>query len=254
MQPEVSIITPAYNASKFIEQTIKSVQDQSFKDWEMIIVDDGSKDGTFELVQRLSKLDPRIVVAQQKNQGPAPARNKALSLARGRFICFLDSDDLWLPNKLETQIGLMKKNNWALSFTQFRRITLEGKEFGPITPIPSQVSYRQLLTHNVIACLTAMVDRSITGNFVMSTEGYDDFILWLTITKQGHLAHGIQQDLARYRIVPGSISSKRGRAIKWVWNIYRRVEKFSVPKAAFLMSQYLVKVSAKHLSVGKPES
>ncbi len=253
MQPEVSIITPAYNASKYIAETITSVQRQSYQNWEMIIVDDGSSDATFELVDEFSKQDRRIVAVRQSNQGPAPARNNALRLARGRYVCFLDSDDIWLPKKLETQVALMKENKWALSFTEFRRITVDGREFGPVARVPRMISYHQLLTHNVIACLTAMVDKSMVGEFSMSPEGYDDFILWLEITKRGHIAYGIQQDLARYRIVPGSVSSRRGRALRWVWNIYRRVEGFSILKSVYLMCQYVIKVSAKHFSIGKPD-
>jgi teichuronic acid biosynthesis glycosyltransferase TuaG len=246
--PLVGIITPAYNATKFIGETIASVQAQSFKDWEMIIVDDGSKDNTFAFVSETAKADPRVKIFSQKNQGPAVARQFALSKTNARYICFLDSDDLWLPNKLQEQLEFMKKEDCALSFTQFRRINIDGTQTGRLISVPDKVSYRQLLSHNVIACLTVMIDTKKSGPLSMVNEGYDDFILWLSVLKKGFVARGIPKDLARYRIVTGSVSSKRTRAIKWVWNIYRKVERLSLVRSLIYMAQYLVKVSLKHSS------
>lgn len=246
--PLIGIITPAYNASKLIEQTIASVQSQTFTDWEMIIVDDGSKDNTLEIITKISELDPRIKVFSQANQGPAPARRLALTKTKARYICFLDSDDLWLPTKLQDQLSFMHQEDCALSFTQFRRINFYGTETGRLIPVPKKVSYKELLTHNVIACLTVMIDTTKTGPLEISDEGYDDFILWLSVLKKGYLGKGLQKDLARYRIVSGSVSSKRTRAIKWVWNIYRKVERLSLLRSSIYMAQYLVKVSLKHSS------
>ncbi|MES2856206.1 MAG: glycosyltransferase family 2 protein, partial [Bdellovibrionota bacterium] len=238
--------TPAYNAERFLASTVASVQAQTFSDWEMLIVDDGSKDSTPDLAASLAKQDPRIRNFTQKNSGPAAARNLGLSNARGRFIAFLDSDDIWLPKKLETQVAFMTAQNSALSFTQFRRFTGDLENTGRLIPIPETVTYKKLLSHNVIATLTVMVDREKTGPFEMPTAGYDDFAAWLSILRKGHEAHGIQQDLARYRLVPGSVSSKKLRAAKWVWEIYRDHERLSLAYAAFQFAQYAVKVSLKH--------
>lgn len=248
LNPSVSIITPVYNAKRFIEATIKSVQAQTFTDWEMILVDDGSTDGSPELIKKLSEADPRLRLIVQKNSGPAIARNTGLKEAKGRFICFLDADDIWLPIKLETQVNLMKQNKWALSFSSYRRFRDNPEQTGRLIPVPQKVTYRELLSHNSIATLTTMVDREMTGPFFMKNEGYDDFILWLEILKRGFTGHGINQDLARYRIVPGSVSSKKLRAAKWVWNIYRKVEELNLVDSIFQFCKYALKVSLKHSS------
>jgi teichuronic acid biosynthesis glycosyltransferase TuaG len=246
--PLVSIITPAYNAERFLRATFASVQSQSFGDWEMIVVNDGSKDDTAGVGEALSKQDSRLKFHSQKNAGPAAARNLALSKARGRFIAFLDSDDIWLPRKLETQLEFMTSKNAAISFTQYRRFIDEPSNTGRLIDVPETVTYRQLLSHNVIATLTTMVDRDQSGPLQMPIAGYDDFALWLSILKKGFPGFGLKQDLSRYRIVPGSVSSKKLRAAKWVWEIYRDHEHLTLPYAAFQFAQYAVKVSLKHSS------
>lgn len=246
-KPLVSIITPAYNAGKFIGETIESVQMQTLSDWEMVIADDGSKDDTVAIVERMAHADPRIrLVRLGGNSGPALARNAALEQARGRFVSFLDSDDLWLAHKLETQVEYMLKNRAALAFSQYRRITQDGASVGRLIPVPEKVSYSGLLKHNVIATLTTMVDTALTGPIRMTNEGYDDFILWLEILRKGFEAHGLQQDLARYRVVMGSVSHKKMRAARWVWNIYRRVEKLPLPLVCWNFGNYVCRVSLKH--------
>jgi teichuronic acid biosynthesis glycosyltransferase TuaG len=244
--PLVSIITPAYNAERFLRETYESVKAQTFKDWEMIVVDDGSKDGTARVASELGKEDSRVRFQTQKNSGPAAARNLALSMARGRFVSFLDSDDIWLPQKLERQLAFMKAKNAALSFTQYRRFESDPTETGRLIDVPETVNYRQLLSHNVIATLTTMVDREKTGPLHMPTAGYDDFALWLSILKKDFIGYGMKEDLARYRIVPGSVSSKKLRAAKWVWEIYRDHEQLPLPYAAFQFAKYAVKLTIKH--------
>lgn len=244
--PIVTIVTPAYNAAKFLPQTVASVQAQTFTEWEMVIVNDGSRDDTLAVAQKLAEKDARLIVVDQKNAGPAEARNKALQRARGRFICFLDSDDVWLPSKLEKQISFMQKKNAAFSFTQYRRFTDDIGAVGRVIPVPATVTYQQLLTHNIVATLTTMVDQSQTGPLTMKNVGYDDFALWLSILKKGFIGYGLQEDLARYRLVSGSVSSNRGRALRWVWNIYRNVEKLNLFTAAIHMGIYIVRVSLKH--------
>lgn len=243
----LSIITPAYNASKYIHETIQAVQNQTFQDWELVIVDDISTDNTQEIVQNLSKKDPRIrFFALPQKGGPALARNFALERASGKYIAFLDADDIWLPLKTQIQIEFMKQKNAAFSFTQFRRFTNNIQETGRLIDVPEKINYSELLKHNVIATLTTMIDREQTGDFKMVNEGYDDFICWLGLLKKVDFAYGIKQDLARYRIAPNSVSSKKLRAAGWVWNIYRNVEKLPLPKALYTFGQYAVRVSFKH--------
>ena len=230
----VSIITPAYNAERFVVDTIRSVQAQTHKNWEMWIADDGSKDSTARLVEEEQARDPRIhLIRLPGNGGPALARQAALERARGRYIAFLDSDDLWLPRKLERQIEFMSEKNRALSFSSYRRVSQDLDKVGRLISVPEVIDYKALLRHNVIATLTAMVDVSLTGRLKMTNEGYDDFILWLGLTKRGFKAHGLNEDLARYRIVGGSVSRKRSRAARWVWTIYRKVERLPLWYAAW---------------------
>lgn len=243
----VSIITPAYNAAQFIGQTIESIQIQSYKNWELLVIDDGSKDNTIQVVQDYAQTDQRIkLLKQETNSGPAKARDMGLKKAQGTYVAFLDSDDLWLPHKLKTQISFMQQHDSAFSCTQYRRITQDGKSTGRLVGVPKVLNYSQLIKHNTVATLTAVINREKVGHLEMVNEGYDDFILWLSVLKRGFVVHGIQEDLARYRMVGGSVSNSRVRAAKWVWNIYRNVEKIPLPKAVWIFANYAARVSTKH--------
>jgi teichuronic acid biosynthesis glycosyltransferase TuaG len=161
-----------------------------------------------------------------------------LDQASGRFVAFLDSDDLWLPQKLERQLPFMQYNKAALSYTSFRRMSEDGQVVGKVRPIPRSLTYDQLLKNTAIATLTAVVDREISGPIAMTNEGYDDFCLWLSILKRGHVAHGLQEDLARYRVRGGSVSSKPLRSARWVWNIYRNVENLSALRSVWSLAHF----------------
>lgn len=239
---------PAHNAERFIEESIESVIQQTYPSWELIVVDDGSRDGTHEIANAFAGRDSRIqVYRHDKARGPALARNSALEIAKGQFVAFLDSDDVWLKDKLLTQVELMRANNWVMSFHAYRRMSADGCEIGRVIRVPRSRTYSQLLKHNVVGCLTAMVDVSRSGAIRMRAEGYDDFILWLEVLRRGHTAYGIDQDLARYRRVPGSVSYSWRRAAKWVWHIYRDVEGLSFPIAMWNFLQYSLRVYSKHL-------
>lgn len=246
--PLVSIITPAHNAERFIGETIRSVQAQTMGDWEMLVADDASPDGTRALVEQMAREDPRIrLVALSQNGGPARARNAALAQARGRYVAFLDSDDLWLPAKLERQLAFMREGDYAVSYTAFRRISVDGGRTGRLIQVPKSLSYRQLLKNTAIATLTCVADRQTTGPFEMTDAGYDDYILWLELLRRGFVAHGLQEDLARYRVVGGSISSKPQRSAAWTWNIYRNIEGLDLVSAAWCMGHYGLRAIAKRL-------
>ena len=197
----VSIITPAYNAADFVAETIASVQAQTFINWEMIIVDDGSKDATRDLVAAAAAADPRIrLIRSAGTQGPALARQLAIDNADGRYVAFLDSDDLWLPAKLERQLAFMHENNAVLSYTSVRRISEDGSTTGRLMQAPARLSYPQLLKNTAIVTSTVVVDRNLSGPLRMTAAGYDDFCLWLTILRDGKIAHGLREDLGRYRV------------------------------------------------------
>lgn len=236
----VSVITPAFNAARFIRQTIESVRAQIYPRWEMIIADDCSRDNTCEIVESLARQDGRIrLIRLANNHGPALARNCALGAAKGRYIAFLDSDDLWLPEKLEHQVAFMKERDVAFSYTQYRLMSEKGDKVGKLVSCPPSLNYWGLLKNTAgLGCLTVMIDRKKTGPFKMVNFRPEDFILWLHLLKFGFTAYGLQEDLARYRHVEGSDSSNVWTCAKWTWAIYRRIEQLSAPYAAWCFINY----------------
>jgi teichuronic acid biosynthesis glycosyltransferase TuaG len=243
----VSIVTPAYNAETFLPSTIDSVVNQTYSEWEWHIVDDCSRDGTRRLVEEHARADPRIrLVALATNSGPAMARQAGVAAAKGRYIAFLDSDDLWMPGKLERQLRFMAQQEAGLSFTAFRRISRDGSRVGRLIQVPARLSYRQLLGNTAIATSTAIVDRRVTGSFAMVKTYYDDFALWLEITRRGCVAHGLDQDLMRYRVLEGSVSRKKGRSAMMVWRIYREVEGLGFARASWCFARYAFNALRKY--------
>jgi teichuronic acid biosynthesis glycosyltransferase TuaG len=238
----------AHDAEAFIAETIASVQAQTLGDWELLVADDASSDRTTAIVAAAAAEDPRIrLIRLEPNGGVARARNEALAAAQGRFIAFLDSDDLWLPQKLERQVAFMKAKEAAVSYTAFRRIDESGSRVGRLVKVPARLTYRQLLRNTAIATLTGMVDTAKTGPLRMTEARRDDYILWLSLLKRGFVAHGLQADLARYRVVRGSLSSKPKRSATWVWDVYRKVEKLGLLQAAWCMLHYGARAVAKRL-------
>jgi len=246
--PSVTVITPAYNAAARVGETIRSVQAQSLGDWEMLIADDASEDATAALVEEAARADPRITLIRcAANGGSGAARNAALSRAKGRYIAFLDSDDLWLPEKLARQTAFMVDSGCALSYTAFRRISADGQRTGRLIHVPDRLTYQTLLKNTAIATLTAMVDSRQTGPLTMSTARRDDYILWLSLLRRGFVARGLNEDLARYRAVAGSLSSRPGRSAAWTWRVYREAEGLGPVRASWCMANYGARALVKRL-------
>jgi teichuronic acid biosynthesis glycosyltransferase TuaG len=234
----VTIIMPAHNSQDSLSESVQSVLAQTYKDWELILVDDASSDGTLALASQFASDDPRIrVLPLQQNVGVAEARNRGISAARGQYLAFLDSDDLWLPNKLETQIDFMRSTGAGFSFAQYRRIGRDGSLSSPVK-VPRSVSYEGLLRGNSIGCLTVAIDRYQIPEVSMPQIRHEDYVTWLKILKRGPIAYGIPQDLARYRVTSSSVSSDKRRSASWTWNIYRRVEGLSLIKSAWCFLHY----------------
>lgn len=235
----VSIITPAYRAAPFLAETIQSVQGQTYADFEMLIVDDCSPDDTAQVVGRFAAADPRIrLLRQPVNQGPAAARNRALAEARGRWIAFLDSDDLWLPEKLDRQLAFHRAMDATLSYTAYRRISADGLRVGRPIRVPDRLDYRRLLGNTGIATSTVLIDRTKTGPFFMKRTYYDDFACWLELLRRGGTAVGLQEDLMRYRVVGGSVSRNKARSARQVWRTYREVEGLGLLRSAWSFANY----------------
>lgn len=243
----VSIITPAYKAAGYIPQTIRSVLDQTYPNWEMIIVDDCSPDNTAEVIRLASAEDPRIHLVQlEKNGGPASARNAGLEQARGRWIAFLDSDDLWMPTKLESSLAFAAKDNIGFLHTGYRRITLDGKLTGEYIKPPALLSYKNLLGNTAIATSTVMIDKDQCGEFRMHKAYYDDFVCWLEITKRGIMAHGLDMDLMRYRVVPNSVSRNKIKSAFEVWKTYREIERLNFIDSLWYLLNYSIRAVIKY--------
>ena len=239
--PLVSIITPSFNSEKFIAETIQSVQNQTYKNWEMIIVDDCSSDATVSIVSKMALLDDRIQLFQsEKNSGTGIARNTALEKTKGRYISFLDADDLWKPQKLEKQIDFIKTNNLPFTFSFYDCIDEEGKSLNKTVEAPRNLSYRQLFFCNYVGNLTGIYDVNYFGKIAISSiRKRQDWMLWLTILKKIKTAQPVPESLAFYRIRENSISASKLDLLKHNFAVYRTFHGFNIVVASFYMMGFL---------------
>ena len=243
----VSIITPVYNASRYITETIESVLAQTYPDWELLLSDDCSTDDSMAIANSYHQMDGRVkLLTSEENTGPAGCRNRAIQAARGKYIAFLDSDDLWIPDKLELQVEFMNRGGYDVSFSAYQKIDEQSKNIGGQIYVPFSVNYEELLNSNVIPCLTAMYDAERLGKFYMEDIGHEDYLYWLKILKEGYVAHGIDRLLAYYRVRSDSLSNNKLKAASFQWNIYRNAEKFSVWKSLYHFSIYSYHGFRKH--------
>jgi glycosyltransferase involved in cell wall biosynthesis len=235
---------PARNSARHLEQAIESVVRQTHRDWELIVVDDGSTDATWSILERLAARDARIrTLRLPHSAGPARARNLAIQLAAGRFIAFLDSDDVWLPAKLERQLDVMQRTGAVLSFTAYRKIDSHGNLGHSVIEVPPTVTYAELLKTNVIACLTAVYDALALGKMVMPEVRHEDYALWLAILRRtfgaaGTPVAGINEALACYRVHDSSVSHNKLKAAGMQWAVYRQVERLSLRRSLYYFLHY----------------
>lgn len=229
----VSIITPTYNCGDYIADTIRSVLAQTYKDWEMIIVDDCSSDNTKEVVDGFN--DSRIKYHRlANNSGAAVARTEAMRLADGEYMAFLDSDDLWMPDKLERQLRFMTEKGYAFSCTAYEQIDENGKPLNRVIKTINKTSYNRLLLDCPVGNSTVMYNVGKMGKFeVPNIRKRNDDALWLRMLKKEPYIWGMPDVLMKYRVRPGSISVNKFNLIKYHWNLYRNVEHLSVPRSVF---------------------
>lgn len=249
MKEKVSIIMPTYNSAKFIAESIASVIAQTYTNWELLITDDCSTDKSYNIINEYATKDTRIhIYKTPQNSGAAIARNVALSYATGRYIAFLDSDDLWVPDKLEKQIAFMKDHNIAFSFSNYDIIKEDGTKTGKVIHSPKTIGYNAYLRNTIIGCLTVVIDRSKTGDFTMpNIKSSHDMALWLLIMKRGFYAYAIQETLAHYRLVSTSNTAKKWKAAKDVWRVYREIEHINLFYSAFCFAGYSINALLKRL-------
>ena len=247
-EPAVSVITPVFDAVATLAETVASVRAQSRDDWEMILIDDGSADGSLALARALAADDVRVrVLALNQNQGPAGARNAGIRAARGRYITFLDADDLWRPEKLAVQIGYMERTGAPFTFAALDRIDEDGRRLGTIG-VPARVDHARLLKGNVIPCQTAAFDRVQYGPVEMpDLPRRQDYGLWLMLLERGGEAHGLPEVLADWRMRPGSLSANKLKAAAGTWRVYREVAGLGRGRAAWHLSQNLARGVFKRL-------
>ncbi|MBP5403810.1 MAG: glycosyltransferase family 2 protein [Elusimicrobiaceae bacterium] len=236
MEELVSIVMPTYNCAAFIEESIKSIIAQHHKNWELIIVDDCSTDNTKAVLAPYLAKYPNIhYTCLEKNSGPAVARSEALKQAKGDYIAFLDSDDLWTPNKLSLQIDFMKQNKAAFSATGYEWINEDGSSKGVALIPPKITSYSKLLRLGCpIGNLTCMYDRRIIGEQqVPSIKKRNDYALWLQTLHKTNACYGMPDVLAKYRIRTSSISRNKLALLPYHWHLYRHIEKLGIIKSAW---------------------
>lgn len=238
MKELVSIIVPVYNANKYIEATVKTVQEQSYENWELLLVDDGSTDGSTETIKRIVEADVtnRIVPLFPEEHGSAArARNFGLEHAKGRYIAFLDADDLWEKDKLTEELSFMKEKEAGFVFTGYEFADANGKGTGKVVKVPETLSYKQALKNTTIFTSTVLIDlEKIDRSLVMMPEmKSEDTATWYKILRNGYLAYGLDKNLVKYRRVAQSLSSNKLEAIRRIWNLYRKAEKLSVIYSAY---------------------
>ena len=238
MNELISIIIPVYNANQYIEATVATVLAQTYDNWELLLVDDGSADGSYETILRLEREDTtgRIKSLRPTEHGTAArARNYGLDNAKGRYIAFLDADDLWEKDKLLKELNFLKENQAGFVFTGYEFADATGCGTGKIVKVPRTLNYRQALKNTTIFTSTVLIDTEVIDRELirMPEIKSEDTATWYQILRNGHLAYGLNENLVKYRRVANSLSSNKLEAHRRIWNLYRKAEKLSVPYSAY---------------------
>ena len=248
-EPVVSIIMPSYNAERYIAESIQSVIAQTFPDWELVITDDCSSDNTAAIARSFSDQDQRIRFKVAENHsGIAGTRNQCIARAKGRYIAFLDNDDLWVPEKLEKQLRFMQEHDYSFCYSSYELMKEDGTPKGKVIRTAGVIDYNKYLRNTIIGSGTIMLDREKTGPLVMPDNATsDDMALWCQILKKGHKAYPINEVLMKYRVRNNSASANKWKAAQDVWRVYRNQEHLSVCKSLACFVGYTVNAIAKRL-------
>lgn len=236
----VSIVVPVYNAENFIEETIKNVKEQTYNNWELILVNDKSIDKSAEIIEKYVTSNIKLINLE-KNSGPTKARNEGIDIANGRYICFLDADDLWEKRKLEKQIKFMKEKKCAFSFTGYQFMQANGDKNGKKVTIPESLNYNKALKNTIIFISTVMFDMTkITKKEIeISDMKIEDTATWWRILRNGYIAYGLNEILSFYRRSDKTRSSNKFKAVKGAWQIYREQEKLGLLKSIYCFCWYI---------------
>lgn len=249
--PLVSVIMPAHNSEKYIRQSIQSVQNQTLKNWELLIIDDASRDDTVQIILGFSQNDPRIKLHINKtNKGTAWCRNYGMKISTGKTVAYLDSDDIWYPDKLERQLTLLEQKSADLVYCSYGYIDEDGMRSQSYFLVPETASLEKMLKQNVIGCSTVMLTKEIATQYYFSRQFYfEDFVFWLSLLQDGKQMYGITDVLVDYRIRKNSRSNNKLMCAKNRWHVFREFSGFSRMKSLYYMVQYAIAGIRKYLSI-----
>lgn len=238
MKPLVSIVTPVYNAEQFLDQTIQTVQSQTYENWELLLVDDRSSDESVAIIEAAQRTDDRIkLIKQPQNAGAAKARNEGTKAAKGRYVAFLDADDLWVPNKLQVQVDFAMKSNYSFVYSSYQFADESGAPVADPVIMPSSINYSQALKNPIIWTSTVLIDiKQISRNILMMPDvrrGQDAATWWQILRTTGVSAYGLHESLAYYRRTNSSLSANKLKAVKRTWYLYREVEGLSLFRSMY---------------------
>lgn len=248
----VSIIVPVYNVEKYITETMDSVRAQTYSHWELLLVEDGSRDKTPQIIREYMEntQDDRIrLIILPENIGAARARNKGLVEAKGRYITYLDSDDVWMPEKLEHQLAFATKKQAAFCFTGYEFADEQALGTGKIVKVPETLSYKEALKNTTIWTTTVMfdTDRIPKEELEMPVMKSEDTALWWRVLRSGYTAYGLNENLARYRRAGKTLSSNKLEAIRRIWNLYRKAEKMNILQSAYYFCFWAVRAVLRRI-------
>lgn len=249
MDNKFSIIMPAYNSGKFIKESIESVISQTYENWELLVVNDASTDNTKYIVESFIMKDTRVkLINLSKNQGIANARNIGISKITGRYLSFLDSDDLWHSEKLQRQKEFMDRNNVVFCYSEYELINASGEKLNKTRKVPKSIEYQDLLGVNYIGCLTVVIDLKSNIRVEMPQLKHEDYATWLKILKENKIrAYGIKESLAYYRKTDISTSSNKIKTLGWTWRIYTEFLGYSKIRGVLLMLRFIVNTLKKNV-------
>lgn len=254
MDKKVSIIVPVYNVEKYIEAAMDSVRSQSFQDWELLLVTDGCTDTTEAVIEAYCQRvkDQRIrMIRQPRNMGAAQARNRGMRESGGRYIAFLDADDLWPADKLSRQLAFMEEKQAAFSFTGYEFANEKGEGLGRIVRVPEKMNYQDALKNTTIFTTTVMFDTEKINRELLEMPQVksEDTALWWKLLRNGFTAYGLNENLALYRRAGSSLSSNKLEAVRRIWNLYRRVEGLSAGKSMYYFCFWAVRAVKRRMGI-----
>lgn len=246
-QEVISIVVPVYNAAPFLNRTLSSIQRQTYENWELLLIDDGSLDDSVKLLEQWKQEQEQknriCILKNGQNRGAAFSRNQGIRAARGRYLVYLDADDYWEAEKLEKQYRFMQERNCAFSFTGYEFADREGNRNGKVVHVPEQISYQEALSNTIISTITVMFDRTrIPEELLLMPEDCrrEDTATWWKILKNGFLAYGLDEALSVYCRHKGSHSSNKIKAVFGTYRMYREQEKLGFVKTMRYMGRYLL--------------